>query len=110
MSGPTSSTKKPVSASKPSSDFPSFLSSSGLWSHVSTWLGPPFMKSQITAFARGGRGGAFGARGARRVGRAGAGGGGGGPRRANPPAPAQHRARDPAEARAGALQERAAAA
>src|SRR5262249_3961729 len=34
--------------------WPASLSSSGLGSNVSRWLGPPSMKSQITDFARGG--------------------------------------------------------
>src|SRR5260370_9154153 len=43
--------------------FPSSLVSAGLGSNKSTWLGPPSMKSQITAFAVGGLCGAFGAKG-----------------------------------------------
>ena len=55
INGPTDPVKNPVFLSKPGSSFPSLLVSSGLWSHVSTWLGPPFMKSQITDLARAGK-------------------------------------------------------
>lgn len=30
--------------------FPASLSSIGLWSNVSTWLGPPFIRRKITLF------------------------------------------------------------
>src|SRR5579884_673267 len=63
ISGPTWSAKKPVVLSKSLSSWPSRLASSGLWSQVSTWLGPPFMNSQMTALAFAGKCGGFGARG-----------------------------------------------
>src|SRR5438046_2090409 len=45
ISGPTSLTKKPVLLSKPFSSLPSAFARPGLWSQVSTWLGPPLMNS-----------------------------------------------------------------
>jgi hypothetical protein len=63
ISGPTSLVKKPVFLSNPTSSWPSRFASSGLWSQVSIWLGPPFMKSQMTALARGLCGGFLGAMG-----------------------------------------------
>src|SRR6516225_6946970 len=42
---------------------PSSSYSFGLYSNVSTWLGPPYMKRKMTLLALAGRGGAFGARG-----------------------------------------------
>src|SRR5262245_36640508 len=63
ITGPTCSLKKPVFLSKPTNSCPSRFSSSDLYCHVSTWLGPPFMNSQITFLALAGKWPFFGARG-----------------------------------------------
>src|SRR5262245_7381767 len=47
----------------PSSGCPAYRVSAALGSKVSTWLTPPLMKREITAFARGLKCGAFGAYG-----------------------------------------------
>src|SRR5579862_7740580 len=44
----------------PSSTIPLYFSSAGLYWNVSTWLTPPLMNREITAFARGLKCGAFG--------------------------------------------------
>ena len=45
------------------SALPAYLASAGLWSQVSTWLGPPLAKMWMTRFALTGNWGFFGARG-----------------------------------------------
>src|SRR5262245_7052523 len=63
ITGPTCSLKKPVFLSNPTNSCPSRFSSSGLYCQVSTWLGPPFMNSQITFLALAGKWLFLGARG-----------------------------------------------
>ena len=43
--------------------WPAYFVSAGFGSKVSTWLTPPLMKSEMTAFARGSKCGCFGANG-----------------------------------------------
>src|SRR4051812_7107812 len=56
---PTWFLKNPVvslnDGSNSRSDLPSHRDNAGLWSHVSTWLGPPLMKIQMTRLARPGK-------------------------------------------------------
>src|SRR4029450_1597282 len=52
-----------ITSPLPVSGWPAYFSSAGFGSKVSTWLTPPVMKSEITAFARGLKWGDFTANG-----------------------------------------------
>src|SRR5450432_831916 len=63
INGPILFVKNPVFLSRFGNGLPSHLMSSGLQSHVSTWLGPPLTKIQMTALALALKCGFLGARG-----------------------------------------------